>query len=322
MAPVIFVEELDRRRRLCARVRLERFPATIGRGYGNDIIVDDRFLDVEHLRIVEAADGGLTLEGATPAASFEDPRTGRSLARVPIADDVEVRAGTTIFRFRTLEHDVGPVARRNRVGEALLERLGSWPAAAAAFLGMASVVAWMVFLQTRKEESWALLASKTSIALGLPLIWSGLWSFTGRVIAHEARVRHHLTVTCLAGLAFVAWDVGWDYLSFLSSADWAVAKAVAGCALFGALVFAHGSLVSGQSRSRRLIPAVAITGCLLVVALLVQHASRQEFNRQPSFPAQLKPLPPPLIPAADPADFFSAMPGLRDRVDRLAAQRN
>ncbi len=44
MGKIAFVEILDRRGNVRERVRVDSFPATVGRGYGNAVIVDDRLV--------------------------------------------------------------------------------------------------------------------------------------------------------------------------------------------------------------------------------------------------------------------------------------
>ena len=59
MEKIIFVELLDRREHLQQRFRIESFPLTIGRAYTNDIILEDRHVSPEHVRIRLDEDGKL-----------------------------------------------------------------------------------------------------------------------------------------------------------------------------------------------------------------------------------------------------------------------
>lgn len=60
MDEVIFLEVLEGDS-VQARHRLERFPVNVGRGYGNDVILDDPKVSAEHLRIERREDGTLVL---------------------------------------------------------------------------------------------------------------------------------------------------------------------------------------------------------------------------------------------------------------------
>ena len=60
---MIWVEILSRHREVVARVRIVGEEAIIGRGYDNDVIVDDPYVAARHLRVFRA----LTIPRATPA---------------------------------------------------------------------------------------------------------------------------------------------------------------------------------------------------------------------------------------------------------------
>ena len=61
MDEVIFLEVLEDEEGVAARHRLERFPVTVGRGYTNDVILDDPKVSAAHLRIERTEQGALVL---------------------------------------------------------------------------------------------------------------------------------------------------------------------------------------------------------------------------------------------------------------------
>ena len=72
MDPVIWVEVLSRHRDIAARHRFTGAEATItiGRGYDNDLVLDDPYVAARHVRIRRDADGRLlaTCVGSPEAA--------------------------------------------------------------------------------------------------------------------------------------------------------------------------------------------------------------------------------------------------------------
>ena len=69
-----FVEVLDRSGALTARHRIIGLPVRIGRGYDNDVIVDDPFLAPQHFAIeLRPEDGALVLELMHFADELADP---------------------------------------------------------------------------------------------------------------------------------------------------------------------------------------------------------------------------------------------------------
>ena len=86
MEPLAFVEIIDRHKDVLARHAVYRWPATIGRGYGADVIVDDPYIAPVHVTIEPATDEEQAeLEAAfaefdlTPPARFRRIVAGRKL---------------------------------------------------------------------------------------------------------------------------------------------------------------------------------------------------------------------------------------------------
>jgi len=59
---MIWVEILSRHQEVAARFRIAGTEARIGRGYTNDVIVDDPYVAPEHLRLFRDEAGGLVVE--------------------------------------------------------------------------------------------------------------------------------------------------------------------------------------------------------------------------------------------------------------------
>ena len=59
---MIWVEILSRNHEIAARFRLPVAEARIGRGYTNDVIVDDPYVAPEHLRLFRDEAGQLVVE--------------------------------------------------------------------------------------------------------------------------------------------------------------------------------------------------------------------------------------------------------------------
>src|SRR5213079_2538659 len=91
-----FVELFDRRGRLLARHRIERWPVTIGRAYSNDIIVDDPYVCPNHLRLVRNGDEGIVAEDLGSVNGVRSEPNGTPDARVALGTDGLLRIGNTV----------------------------------------------------------------------------------------------------------------------------------------------------------------------------------------------------------------------------------
>jgi pSer/pThr/pTyr-binding forkhead associated (FHA) protein len=110
MGPLI-VEVLDERGgRARERHRLLTSPVTIGRGYGCDVIVDDPYVSVEHVRLEWSEDGWRVLdldsENGTHLAT-----SGRRITAERLGPETVLRVGHTRLRVRTDEYAVPPALR-------------------------------------------------------------------------------------------------------------------------------------------------------------------------------------------------------------------
>ena len=120
MDEVIFLEELEGED-VHARHRLERFPVTVGRGYTNDVILDDPKVSASHLRIERTEDGRLVLRDVGSHNGTFRVEPWARLAELELTDDARVAVGDTVLRFRGRSHVVEdtritaiPVAPRGR----------------------------------------------------------------------------------------------------------------------------------------------------------------------------------------------------------------
>ena len=115
MDEVIFLEVIEGDA-VHARHRLERFPVTVGRGYANDVIVDDPKVSSVHLRIERTEDGSLMLHdvGSTNGTYLVEPWT--RLVQGVVTSDTRVAVGDTrprsVAACRARQRRVASVTRK------------------------------------------------------------------------------------------------------------------------------------------------------------------------------------------------------------------
>jgi hypothetical protein len=169
---VIFLEVLEGDA-VHTRHRLERFPVTVGRGYTNDVILDDPKVSAAHVRIERAEDGRLLLRdvGSTNGTFLVEPWT--PLAELTLTSDARVAVGDTVLRFRGRDHEVGdtwvgaaPEAHRKR----FFERPEVFPVALAAMV-LLSVVS--EYLDNYQKTDWGELSMALVVPLSVAFFWSG-----------------------------------------------------------------------------------------------------------------------------------------------------
>jgi pSer/pThr/pTyr-binding forkhead associated (FHA) protein len=322
MGPLI-VELLDERGGGAReRYRCQSSPVTIGRGYACDVVVDDPYVSVEHLRLEWSDDGWSARDLASENGTYLAASGRRITAAEPLGAETVLRVGHTRLRLRTGEY-AAPPAMRDR-GEA--PRLGLWldrPIVALLALGAAGALAAFGLHQTTFTTG-ALFAAGLGalIALTATAGWAALWALLTRLLSHRTRWPAHLSI---AGLAVVGWGVAdWlaEYYAFAFSAR--VSGQVVEYALLGAVgalaLYVHCGLAVSRSGWRPAAVAGLVTAAALGITASASYlvtAFDDDVNEL-RFAAELKPLPLALTRRASLEHFLADAEALRARVDAEA----
>src|ERR1700757_864081 len=105
---MIWVEILSRHRDIASRFRFAGPQVSIGRGYDNDVIVDDPYVAARHLRVFRDDDGRLIAEDLGSAnGTFLDGGKTR-LPRILVDGTRPIRIRQTLLRFRQPGYEVEP----------------------------------------------------------------------------------------------------------------------------------------------------------------------------------------------------------------------
>lgn len=291
MDRLIFVEVLDRRGRVVQRARLDALPATVGRGYRNTVILDDRYVSPEHVRIALADDGSLVVEDVGSANGlFLEPGPER-VARAAVRPGAVFRVGHTLLRVATAEQDVAPAAldpaaavpgRRRTSRRALALAL-------AAALGLSMLLS---YLGTYGETSAAALIAD-ALTLGAGLVsWSGAWALVTRVTAQRFGFGQHLAV--VAGV-FLAVEVAQLVLQLgdLIESGTALYSATQTLLLVLALasaLYGHLRIAAALSPGRRLAWALGVAAAFVGLDEFTDFAQGRRFDRSPTFAGAVRPV--------------------------------
>ena len=315
----LVIEVLGHHGEVVLRRALGDGPLTIGRGFDNDIVLDDPYADVGHARIVRGEDGVPILEdlGSVNALGAPD---GRRLTRMMLAPDVEVRVGRTRLRFRDPDVPLPP-ALRDLPAERL--RVPAWLTRPWGQLGVLAIALALVVWNAWSSSYVDSAASDAFIAaLGIAmliLVWAGIWAVAGRVSVHRARFVAHVAVVSgiMAGLVVFGWVSTWITFLFPDNPIWSPVSQACGAAFLAALLAGHLRLASRMARRRRWITGLAVGGGIVAIAWLVALPKRTEFSDVPTFAATLKAFPGAWVPARDLRSLRDVELGLQQKVDAL-----
>lgn len=332
MAERVIVELLNGRGEVRARTRLDRFPAGIGRGYGNEVILDDPYACAEHLRIVREDDGTLVVEdlGSVNGTVPVGERDG--MTRIVFRSGLQLRVGRTEIRFVDSSHPVAPAIRdprgrseaaRAAAAPSVIERRLGAPKIALAVLVVSvaffALNDWLGSYQRTTASKHLFSGLAVLVALA---IWAGIWSVGSRITLQRFNYRPHLVWT--AAIAVAATVLGaagaWSSVAVPNAhlddvLSWAI-----GLPLVIVWLAGHLALASTMAPRQRIKAAVLITvgvGALIAVNAL---SERHEFTTDLEYDSVIRPLPPSLVRAGSLEEFIAGTGRLQGQVDRLAEE--
>jgi hypothetical protein len=306
-----------------ARHRLERFPVTVGRGYGSDVILDDPKVSAEHLRVERTEDGGLVVRDLGSRNGTFRVEPWAQLAEMVLTQDARVMVGDTVLRFRGRGYVVAdtlvaeaPVGIRQRLFERPQVFLGALGAAMAASLLDS-------YLTSYEKVDWGELLFSMLLPTAFALAWAGGWSIASRIARRQFHFRAHGAIGSLVLLGVISLPAFLTLLSFSLGSGarlpWVAALGFLGLSAWG--LFWHLRYVTRWD-SRRL--GAMVGAIVLGFGALMQAEDllgNEEFTTSMEFPRMLLPASFRLLPASSADDFFEETTRLQRQVDELTQEK-
>jgi hypothetical protein len=324
MGKIAFVEFLDRRGNIRERVRVDSFPATVGRSYANAVIVDDRLVNAEHLRLSVDDEGAIVVEdlNTVNGTRLSKARERIERHRIPAGGEALIRIGQTVLRLRGSDFPVGPAASSRPLLGSFRRYVENSAIAFVVFITGFSINVFSYAQGIHKKVIWSDLIRESLALLIVFALWAGFWSFVNRLVAHSFRFMSHLAISGIASAVFLLLFIGKEYVEFLFSAPLA-ARAV-GFAGFGVifslLLYSHLSVMAGSSGRKRMLASALISEGIVGVVLLTQYAYRKEFSNELRFSSVIKPIGRQWVRTVPSDEFFGDLDKLRASIDAMAQE--
>jgi hypothetical protein len=307
---MIWVEILSRHRDVVGRIRIVEEVVTIGRGYDNDVVLDDPYVAARHVRVSRDDTGQLVAEDlGSLNGIFLDGGKG-PITRLVIDGATPFRIGHTLLRIRGSDYAVEPervvIAERGVLSTALV---------AAMTVIVFGFVALRVWLAQTGEPRLSNYMTPLLTTAGVLLVWVGIWALVSRLLAGRSQFLRNLAIALVALLVSLLYNEFAKYAAF--GLTWPVPgdyEYAAIWSMLAAACFLHLRIISARGA---FLKATIVTVALLL-AIGVQTLQRSEafsdLGRQTS--ARLL-LPPAFrsVPLRTPDGFFASVADLRARLD-------
>lgn len=317
MAPLGHMEILDGKGNVVERIAIDRFPITVGRGYNNQIIVDDPYVCPMHLEIVQDSEGGLTARDLNSVNGLHDAKNRQRVASLALHSGTQFRIGRSRLRYCGVDHPLAPT---------LVDGAGArrrWPHATIACL--AGVAAFLLlcldsYLGSIERVTVAQVVSEPLATFSMLLVWAGLWSLAGRIVINRVNFAQHVAIACAAIAGFSALTFSSEWLEFLFPIVPALrlATLVGTGVILAAVVYGHLRFASGLRRSSRLWAALAVSVAALSISTISDMAGRSKFSNVMEFSGVLKPIDAVWLPTVSVERFFGDTQKLKRELGALA----
>jgi hypothetical protein len=311
---LIFVEVLGRAGDVVQRHAVAALPATIGRAYDNDVILDDPYAAPHHLRLELTESGDLALVdlGSRNGLYALDPTT--RVARAVAGPEARFRIGHTQLRIRPRSYVVP--AEREEAARAPWHRR-PLPLAVVYLAALACVVAYAFVSTVDRIEPLKLVMPAVWVTLGA-CGWASVWAFAGKALGARGNFGAHASIA-LAALVFlfvVATVFGYAAFAF-SSATVGDATIVPLAVVVAWALYRHLTFVSRQPRHTLALTAFGIVVGMFGVLSLADYAGQRDQLSRMAFLREIKTPAVRVVSGASPEAFFAAAQELKPKVDAL-----
>ena len=265
-----YVELLARNGDVLQRHCVDTLPIRIGRGYANDVILDDDYAAPSHAVVEPDADGHLVLRDLGSRNGIVV--RGRRVQDVMLAGDTVARIGHTALRVRAADWPVAP--------ELVDRTFHRWEGVLPGALGLLLAGAVALLARWLADDSLfevARYAEALAAGLAVALLWGGAWACANRLFARHARLGRHLFVFGCGVAALAAYVLLGSTLAYAFSAEAFThyASHVAVVLVAGAVYF-HLFTIRPQNRVRYrwICAGLAVLCSSLILAGNVQRTGR------------------------------------------------
>ncbi|HPU54483.1 MAG TPA: FHA domain-containing protein [Burkholderiaceae bacterium] len=258
------LEVLDGAGHVRQRIAVREAPFSIGRGFGNDLVLDDPHVAAHHATLQCDAEGRWRLldAGSLNGLRIDD----RQVTSVLLEEPTLVVVGRTPLRFREAEQAVPPERALPEDDESVqrslfLNRLQRWPVVAALALLLVLLEAGHSYFESSAETvGWEMGRAALEL-LGICAGWGLAWGLLSRLFTGRARFQLHLLIG-LTGLLGLMIAAGFVYVAaFAFDLSWGAAiTAVLAYVALGATVWLH---LRAVTPTHRLACALASIGLAL-----------------------------------------------------------
>jgi hypothetical protein len=321
MATIIIVESLDKHGSVQQRDFVENLPYTIGRGYQNDLILDDDFVSPAHLKVDLDMSGNLVAIDCRSKNGLYFFQNTKRVDVAKIESGTELRIGHSRLRMRKADYQVSPPLQDALHDHILSRVLNNNALFWAIWCCVLLIIGIEREVANYNDDSLLLMLDELIPDVMRLMIWVGMWVMINRSITHATNLAAHLFVASLGYAGLILLDGLNGYLSYMFSLGDSVyiLDYVVTVLLIMSVFYGHLRFCSLATTERVLMTATAVA--LGTVGLVwFSDLVEDPFSRNVDFAVNLKPPAFNIVVSDDLNQFFVSSAVLKEKVDEEVAQ--
>lgn len=316
MAALGYIEILDGKGGVSERIAVDGFPVTIGRAYGNQVILSDPFVCPLHLKIGQDEQGRLLASDLDSINGFYPASGKERIAQLELQSGSQFRIGHTSLRYVSVDHPLAPTL----VDRALKPSPLASPYAAVMTGAVLVLLLFLdAYLSSVERVTAAKLIGETWITVSMLATWAGMWALTSRIVVSRFNFARHVTIACLALLTISAVGAAAEWSEFFLPRLpllWIAGVFGYGLVLAG-LVYGHLGSASLLRRRSRLWAGAAISLVVVGTSAISDYAARNKFSTIMEYTGVVKPIDAAWVPATSVDEFLLSSEKLKKELDGL-----
>lgn len=314
----LIIQEFSRSGRLIKEQKFTQFPISIGRGYDNDLRIDDPHIAANQARIEVDQDGLFHLHDLNSLNATKDQR-GSPIRHCRINSGDIFSVANVQIKVLKPDHPVAPTVKLSAL-EPLAEFLNRKRLAVflmaifiAAFIGLKYLTSVSEF--SIKNFFNPLIAGTLSV-----MLWPLFWSMMSRFFKHESRFFGHLSCFLMAliileSITLIRTILIFNQFSLVAEVvDYLLSATLIFCLLYISL-YLFG-LMQGR---QRLIRSGVFTLLIFLLLYATQVVNQREFSATPQYDSVFLPSQFMIAPGLSQEDYVKATESLYKTAQQEAA---
>jgi len=323
---VIILEQIDHLGRVKERYRLDSNRVRVGRGFDNDIIINDPFVCAHHVEIEARENNGITVHDLDSVNGIFAYGNNKRTEKLQLNSGERMRIGHTLLRYYSIHHPVAE-SRQDRLSTDLFnDLLNSSVVLWSGYLLLALLSALSSYLGSYSEfEMLELFRAQLLPYAFVLLVWPGFWALLSRITTHSFYFRAHSIIATVILLSSLLYDeFAEPILRFSFSLDDSLEliSYLISFSLMGIAFYAHLRFCSAQSSKRLALYAISFAVVIVSLAYMEDYDSGQEYSSYPEYHAAMMPPAFQMTEEVSVDEFFARVESLDSVLQREIDRHN